>query len=135
MLYNVAVHVTCTDSRATQKITCLYIIDFYLRPYLLSPVLIFSANPPGTYTYVIAKHISARHWIVDCGPGIGSCMYICMYVCPSRFWNAIKAPRMRDGNSICISICVRVCMHALQLTYLDHNLRPKLGDIHFLINL
>ena len=39
-------------------------------------MLIFSANPPGTYTYVIAKHISARHWIVDCGPGIGSCMYV-----------------------------------------------------------
>ena len=31
------------------------------------------------------------------------CMYVCMYmyVCPSRFWNTIKAQRMRDGNSIC----------------------------------
>ena len=64
-----------------------------------------------TWYYVnktfIAERISARHWIADCGPGIGSCMYVCMYVCPSRFWNAIKAPRMRDGNSIC---CVHVCI-------------------------
>ena len=61
---------------------------------------------------------------MDCGPEIGSCMYVYMYVCPSHFWNVIKDQRMRDGNSICITNmhaysppCVHVsaCMHALQL--------------------
>ena len=31
-------------------------------------------------TLIIAKHISARYWIADCGPGIGSCMFVCMSV-------------------------------------------------------
>ena len=46
---------------------------------------------------LIAERISARHWIADCGSGIGSCMFahVCLYVCPSRFWNAIKAQHMR----------------------------------------
>ena len=65
---------------------------------------------------IIAKHISARHWIANCGPGIGSCMYVCMYAYPSRFWNAIKAQRMHDGN-IFLSLCACVCMHACTAAY------------------
>ena len=56
---------------------------------------------------IIAELISARHWIVDCGPGIGSCIY----VCPSHFWNVIKAWRMCDGNPICICAFVSVFVY------------------------
>ena len=37
--------------------------------------------PPLFMACIIAERISTRHWITDCGPGIGSCMYVCMYVC------------------------------------------------------
>ena len=83
---------------------------------------------------VIAERISARHWIADCGPGIGSCMFVCLYICPSHFWNAIKARGIRDCNSVpqlCMHLCIdsppcvraSACMHALQLIYqyLDYN--------------
>ena len=67
------------------------------------------------YFSLIAKRISMRHWIADCESGIGSYMFVCLYVCLSRFWNAIKAQRMRkrDGNSICtanmyVFVCVRL---------------------------
>ena len=64
----------------------------------------------NSFYIIIAERISTRHWITNCGPGIGSCMYMYVqYVCLSRFWNAIKAPRMHDGNSICI---IFVCMSA-----------------------
>ena len=57
---------------------------------------------------IIAERNSSRHWIVDYGPGMGSCMY----VCPSPFWNAIKVPRMRNDNSIyIIFVCVSAYMH------------------------
>ena len=49
-----------------------------------------------SHPIIIAERISARHWIADCRQ-----LYVCMYVCPSRFRNAIKAQRMRDGNPIC----------------------------------
>ena len=37
----------------------------------------------------------------------------CLYVRPSHFWSAIKAQRMRNGNSICttnmhVFVCVRL---------------------------
>ena len=69
---------------------------------------------------VIAEHISTRQWIADCGPRIGSCMY----VCPSRFWNAIKVPRMRGDNSVCITVfcvCVSACMHCSLHTCIYYN--------------
>jgi hypothetical protein len=43
----------------------------------------------GQRNLIIAERISARHWIADSGPGIAASV-VCMYVCPSRFWNAIN---------------------------------------------
>jgi hypothetical protein len=44
--------------------------------------------------HLIAKCISARHWIVGSGSGLAaivvSRIYSWLYVCPSRLWNAIK---------------------------------------------
>ena len=83
---------------------------------------------------IIAEGISVRHWIADCGPEIGSHMYVYMYVCPSCFWNAIKDQHMHDGNSICTSNmhaysppCVRTsaCMHACTAAYTWIYIRPK----------
>ena len=90
---------------------------------------------------IISERISARHWITDCGSGIGSCMFVCLYVCPSRFWNAIKAQRMRerDGNSICttnmhVFACVRLhaCMCCNLSTWII--ICPKWGDVYFLVS-
>ena len=62
---------------------------------------------------MIAEHISARHWIADYGPGIGSCMYVCMYVCHAF------GMQLRLGAcamvTLCIYLCACVCMHTLQL--------------------
>ena len=95
---------------------------------------------------IIAERISARHWITDCGPGIGSCMY----VCPSRLWNAIKAQHMYDGNSICTTtmhvfvhrfpslyacVCMHACMHCSLRTSTWIIIRPKWGGVYFLVGL
>ena len=69
---------------------------------------------------IITERINARHWIADSGPGIGSCMYVCMSV---TLWNIInKALHMRNGKSIIIFVfvymCVSVWLRLLQLTSL-----------------
>ena len=66
---------------------------------------------------IIAKRISARHWIADYRSEIGSYMFVGLYVCPLRFWNVSKAQRthQRDSNSICtvnMHVFVRVRLHA-----------------------
>jgi len=42
-----------------------------------------------SYT-LIAERLSARHWIAERGQRWQQVLYIYIYVCPSRFWNAIK---------------------------------------------
>ena len=49
---------------------------------------------------IIAERVSVRHWIT-----VGQ-RYGASVVCPSRFWNAIKTPCMRDGRSICVYVFV-----------------------------
>ena len=73
-----------------------------------------------TYVCIIAERISTRHWIADCGPGIGSCMFVCMSVMLLECAMAtLFVPQL------CMYLCMRLhaCMHALQLMYqyLDYN--------------
>ena len=74
---------------------------------------------------IIAERISARHWIADCGPGIGSCMYVCMYV-RHAFGMQLRISACAMATLFVPQICMHIhdisllvyvsaCMHALQL--------------------
>ena len=65
---------------------------------------------------IIVEHISARHWITDNESGIGSCMYVCMYVhvCRPVMLLQLQLRRMHYGNYwyICICVCMSACTAA-----------------------
>ena len=63
--------------------------------------------------HIIAKHISAMHWITDCGSGIGSCMYVCMYV------------RHAFGMQLRLHACA-MATHVFQFTYVSACMRCSL---------
>ena len=93
---------------------------------------------PIEFMSIIAERISARHWIVDGGPRMGSymfiCLYVCMYVCHAfEMQLRLSACAMAAlfVLRLCMYLCidsppcvhVSACMHALQLMYqyLDYN--------------
>ena len=43
--------------------------------------------------------------LLDSGHGFAASV-VCMYVFPSRFWNAIKPWRMREGYGTVVFLCV-----------------------------
>ena len=69
---------------------------------------------------VIAERISARHWITDCGPEIGSCMYVCMYV-HHAFGMQLRisacaiatlfVPQICMHIPLLVCVCLHACMH------------------------
>ena len=94
--------------------------------------------------FIIAERISARHWIADCGSGIGArqLYHVCMYVrhafgmqlrLSACAMATLFVPQMIHAYS---PACVRAsaCMHALQLiTSTWIIIHPKWGDVHFLV--
>ena len=65
----------CTFSCMHKKV----IIVMHGKSLLVTSTVLYTFYRSIAFN-IIAERISARHWIADCGPGIGSCMYVCMYV-------------------------------------------------------
>ena len=80
-------------ARNLRRLSSSFCMCFFLASSFNSSSLFDTSLKMSVHSF-IAKRISTRHWIADCGPRIDSCMYVCMYVCPSHFWNAIKAPHV-----------------------------------------
>ena len=64
---------------------------------------------PSALARDIGSQIVARDWQLV--------LYVCMYVFPSRFWNAIKPRHMREGLQ-CFCVSVHTAPHVLAATYL-----------------
>ena len=63
----------------------------------------------------IAERISMRHWITDCGPGIGSCIYVCMYVC--MYVRHAFGMQLRVHTCVMATLCVHtwiICIMYVQ---------------------
>ena len=66
---------------------------------------------------IIAKRISTRPWIPDSGPGIGSCMYVHMYVRHAFGMQLMLGICVME--SIFVFVCGGVCLHSLQHKWLQ----------------